>query len=81
MQFVMASCMDLVCTSGAKTSLSSLRIVQSLQDLKLGISDLFTNQLSDPVSLLDQKLCVRVVEHYHTCNELVSVILNSLSTQ
>ena len=71
MQVVMAPRMDLVCSSGAKTSLSPLCVVQSLKDLKLGIGDLFTNQLSDPVSLLDHKLCVRVVEHYHTCKELV----------
>ena len=67
----MAFLVDLICSSGAKTSLSPLCIVQSLKDLKLGIGDLFTNQLSDPVSLLDHKIGVRVVEHYHTCNELL----------
>lgn len=51
---------------GAKALLASLRVVQGLEDLQVGVGDLFTDQLGDSVSLLHHKLCVRVVKHHNT---------------
>ena len=58
--------MYLVCPRRAEASLSLLCAVQRLQDLQLGVGDLLTDQLGDFVSLLNHKLCVRMVKHHDT---------------
>ena len=62
-----------VCARGAEAPLAPLRVVQGLQDLQLGVGDLLTDQLGDPVSLLHHKLGVAVVEHHNT--DIAPVVL------
>ena len=62
----MMAFMESVCARGTEAPLATLRVVQGLKDLQLGVGDLLTDQLGDPVSLLHHKLSVRVVEHDNT---------------